>query len=68
MDTFCGSLCGCGVVPAVNSKSGIKKETVVSAYRYKNSVQDPDEDDDADNDDDLNPTENIRRIASYLER
>lgn len=64
MDTFCGSLCGCGVVPTINSRSGIKKDTVISAHRYAEPAQDPDEDDDIESDEELSLSDQVRRVAS----
>ncbi|KIW10856.1 hypothetical protein PV08_10155 [Exophiala spinifera] len=67
MDTFCGSLCSCGLAPGVKSGSGVKKDII--SHRYSTTRKSyPDDDDDLENDDELPVTGRGKRVASYLER
>ncbi len=70
MDTFCGSLCGCGVGADKNVKMMTNRELLISAHRYAAPENEIDDDDDVDFDseDDSSSRTGARRTSSYSER
>jgi hypothetical protein len=70
MDTFCGSLCGCGVGVDKTVKTMTNREILISANRYAAPEHeiDDDDDDDVDSEDEASSTTRARRTSSYSER
>ena len=68
MDTFCGSLCGCGVGADKNVKTMTNREILMSAHRYAAPANEIDDEDDFDSEDDSSSKAGARRTSSYRER
>jgi hypothetical protein len=69
MDTFCGSLCGCGVGVDKTVKTMTNREILISANRYAAPEHEiDDDDDDIDSEDEASSRTSQRRTSSYSER